>query len=121
MATLRRLHTAGFYRDLERRAARLYHGVLEAARAAEVPLQPARIGSLMGFFFTDRPVVDYASAKSADTRRFAAFFWAMLEAGVYLAPSQFEALFVSSAHTARDLDHTVEAAAGAFRRARAAG
>jgi len=121
LATLQRLHVTGFYRDLERRAARLYAGLLEAARAAQVPVQPARVGSLMGFFFSDRPVVDYASAKSADTRRFAAFFWAMLEAGVYLAPSQFEALFVSSAHTVRDLDQTVEAAAGAFRRARAAG
>jgi len=117
LATLRRLRAAGFYAELDRRAARLYDGLREAARAAGVPIQPARVGSLLGFFFADRPVIDYASAKSADTKRFAAFFWAMLEAGVYIAPSQFEALFVSSAHTTREIDQTIEAAAGAFRRA----
>jgi glutamate-1-semialdehyde 2,1-aminomutase len=117
LATLRRLRTVGFYGRLERRAARLYDGLIKAAHTTGVPIQPARVGSLMGFFFADRPVIDYASAKSADTKRFAAFFWAMLEAGVYIAPSQFEALFVSSAHTAREIDQTVEAAAGAFQRA----
>jgi glutamate-1-semialdehyde 2,1-aminomutase len=117
LATLRRLRSAGFYAALERRAAHLYDGLIEAARVAGVPIQPARVGSVLGFFFAKRPVTDYASAKSADTRKFAAYFWAMLEAGVYVAPSQFEALFVSGAHTARDVDQTIEAAAGAFQRA----
>jgi len=117
LATLRRLRSAGFYAALERHSARLHAGLIEAAREAGVPIQPARVGSVIGFFFTDRPVTDYTSAKSADTRKFAAYFWAMLEAGVYVAPSQFEALFVSGAHTARDIDQTIEAATGAFRHA----
>jgi len=114
LATLRRLRAANFYDKLEQRAARLSDGLIDAARTAGVPIQPARIGSVLGFFFTDRPVTDYASAKLADTRRFAAYFWAMLEAGVYVAPSQFEALFLSGAHTQRDIDRTIDAAAGAF-------
>jgi glutamate-1-semialdehyde 2,1-aminomutase len=117
LATLRRLCTAGFYGQLERRAARLYDGLIKAAKTAGVSIQPARVGSLLGVFFTDRAVIDYASAKSANTKRFAAFFWAMLEAGVYIAPSQFEALFISSAHTTRDIDQTIQAAVGAFHRA----
>jgi glutamate-1-semialdehyde 2,1-aminomutase len=117
LATLRRLRTAGFYGQLERRAARLYDGLIKAAKTAGVSIQPARVGSLLGVFFTDRAVIDYASAKSANTKRFAAFFWAMLEAGVYIAPSQFEALFISSAHTTRDIDQTIQAAVGAFHRA----
>jgi glutamate-1-semialdehyde 2,1-aminomutase len=122
LATLRRLRAANFYDKLEQRAARLSDGLQEAAQTAGVPIQAARAGSLLGLFFTDRRIIDYASAKSADTMRYAAFFWAMLEAGVYIAPSQFEALFVSSAHTAREIDQTLTAAAGAFRRvARARG
>jgi glutamate-1-semialdehyde 2,1-aminomutase len=117
LATLRRLRAANFYDKLEQRAAQLSDGLREAAKIAGVPIQQARAGSLLGLFFTDRQIIDYASAKSADTTRFAAFFWAMLEAGIYIAPSQFEALFVSSAHTAREIDQTIAAAAGAFRRA----
>lgn len=114
LATLRRLRAANFYDKLEQRAARLSDGLREAAQTAGVPIQPARVGSLLGLFFADRQVIDYASAQLADTKRFAVFFWAMLEAGVYIAPSQFEALFVSSAHTAREIDQTIAAAAGAF-------
>ncbi len=117
LATLRRLRSAGFYATLERRAAQLHDGLVEAARTAGISIQPARVGSVLGFFFTHHPVTDYASAKSADTRKFAAYFWAMLKAGIYVAPSQFEALFLSGAHTKRDIDQTVDAAAGAFRRA----
>ena len=65
-------------------------------------------------FFTDQPVVDYRSAKLADTRRYARFFHAMLDRGFYLAPSQFEAGFVSLAHTDADVDATLNAAVGAF-------
>jgi glutamate-1-semialdehyde 2,1-aminomutase len=115
LATLSRLKPA-VYAQLEKRADRLYRGVTEAARSMGIALSSARVGSLMGFFFTDQPVTDYASAKRADTRRFATFFWAMLEAGVYLAPSQFEALFLSAAHTAADVDRTINAAREAFRR-----
>jgi glutamate-1-semialdehyde 2,1-aminomutase len=115
LATLSRLKPA-VYAQLEKRADRLYRGVTEAARSMGIALSSARVGSLMGFFFTDQPVTDYASAKRADTRRFATFFWAMLEAGVYLAPSQFEELFLSAAHTAADVDRTINAAREAFRR-----
>jgi len=115
LATLRRLRAAGLYAMLERRAAQLQDGLIDAARTAGVPIQPARVGSVLGFFFTDRPVTDYTSANQSDTRRFAAYFWSMLEAGVYVAPSQFEALFLSTTHTRRDIDRTIDAAAGAFR------
>ncbi len=116
IAMLNQIKTAGFYAKLERRSKQLYHGLIEAAHSAGVPIAPARAGSLMGFFFTGRPVVDYASAKTADTKRFAAFFWSMMESGVYLAPSQFEALFVSGAHTENDIKRTIETAKQAFRR-----
>ncbi len=115
IATLKRLGSPGFYTTLNRRADQLFGGLVSAARSAGIPISSAQIGSLMGFFFTDRPVTDYASARSADTQRYAAFFWAMLEAGIYLAPSQFEALFVSSAHTSGEINRTIEAADAAFR------
>ena len=70
----------------------------------------------MGGFFTDGPVVDYVSAKQSDTARYAKFFHHMLKRGSYFAPSQFEAAFVSTAHTAADVDRTVEAAHEAFKR-----
>jgi glutamate-1-semialdehyde 2,1-aminomutase len=69
---------------------------------------------MMTWFFTDQPVTDYASAKASDTRCFAKFFHAMLERGVYLPPSQFEALFVSVAHTEADIARTVDAAKESF-------
>ncbi|MCI0526553.1 MAG: aspartate aminotransferase family protein, partial [Nitrospira sp.] len=65
-------------------------------------------------FFTDTPVVDYATAKTSDTKRYAKYFWMMLERGVYLAPSQFEAGFVSAAHTDEDIEKTIAAAAEVF-------
>ena len=69
-----------------------------------------QIGSLLSVFFTDRPVIDFAGAKSSDTERYAAYFRAMLQLGIYLAPAQFEAMFISAAHTKDDLMHTVLAA-----------
>jgi glutamate-1-semialdehyde 2,1-aminomutase len=72
---------------------------------------------MMTTFFTDREVVDWATAKTADTKRYAAFFRTMLEQGVSLAPSQFEAAFVSAAHTAEEIDRTLAAARAAFRAA----
>jgi glutamate-1-semialdehyde 2,1-aminomutase len=73
--------------------------------------QVNQIGSLMSVFFTEQPVVDYDSAMTADTARYAAYFNAMLDQGIYLAPSQFEAMFLSAAHTAEDLERTKEALA----------
>ena len=80
-----------------------YAGVDWAAEKHDVPLTINRVGSMLTAFFCDGPVTDYASAKRADTKRYARYFHAMLERGVFLAPSQFEAAFVSLAHTDADI------------------
>jgi glutamate-1-semialdehyde 2,1-aminomutase len=92
------------YRKLEEKTARL------CAELPKMPVKQYRIGSIFCHFFTDREVTDYASAKSCDTKRYAKFFHAMLERGVYLAPSQFEVGFMSLAHTEEDIEKTVRAA-----------
>jgi glutamate-1-semialdehyde 2,1-aminomutase len=114
IATLRLLQEPGVYERLEEMSQRLYDGLQAAAQRAGVPVYMTRIGSMFCPFFTARPVTDYASARAADTARFQRFFHSMLEAGVYLAPSQFEAGFVSTAHTERDIDRTIEASQRAF-------
>jgi glutamate-1-semialdehyde 2,1-aminomutase len=103
------------YRQLAKLGAHLAAGLAEAARAANVPVQINAFGSMLTPFFTDRPVRDYLSALSADTQAYAAFFREMLAQGVYLPPSQFEAWFLSAAHTERDVDRTVRAAREAFK------
>ncbi|MBE3588238.1 MAG: glutamate-1-semialdehyde 2,1-aminomutase [Thermoanaerobacteraceae bacterium] len=114
LATLQVLKQPGTYAELERKSALLEQGLREAAREAGVPVTFNRVGSMLCAFFTDRPVEDYASACTADTTRFAAFFRSMLEQGIYLAPSQFEAAFLSLAHTDEHIARTVEAARKAF-------
>ena len=114
LATLAALRTSGVYDRLEGLGAQAEAGLTEAARKAGVPLTINRVGSMLTGFFSDAPVVDWNSAKRADTKRYAAFFHAMLERGVYLAPSQFEAAFVSLAHGPADLDHTARAATEAM-------
>jgi glutamate-1-semialdehyde 2,1-aminomutase len=99
---------------LERAGARLVSGLEAGARAAGVPLQCARVGTMFGFFFADAPVTDWASAKCSDTRRFGRFHRAMLERGIYFAPSQFEAAFLSIAHLDAEIDRTIEAAGEVF-------
>ena len=89
-------------------------GVLAAAKEAGVPLCCNRVGSMFTFFFTETPVVDWETAKIADTAKFGKFFHHMLENGVYLAPSQFEAGFMSFAHSAEDVQRTVDAAKAFF-------
>jgi glutamate-1-semialdehyde 2,1-aminomutase len=108
--TLTLLQAPGFYADLEAKGQRLAEGFLEAATAAGIPVQVNRVGSMLTNFFTGVPVTEYAIAKTADTKRYGIFFRAMLERGVSLAPSQFEAAFVSAAHSAEDLTTTVAAA-----------
>ncbi|MCL4534421.1 MAG: glutamate-1-semialdehyde 2,1-aminomutase [Bacteroidetes bacterium] len=115
IAALEVLRGPGVYGLLEQRAARLAEGMGAAARQAGVPVFATRVGSMMTTFFTGQAVVDYQSAKTADTQRYAAWFRNMLESGVYFAPSQFEAGFVSLAHSDADIDATIEAAAKAFR------
>ena len=97
----------GIYAQLDARTAQL-------AAVAPAGFTVNRVGSMFTFFFTDGPVTDYESAKTSDTARFARFFRGMLERGVYLAPSQFEAAFVSAAHTEEDIRRTIEAARGCF-------
>jgi glutamate-1-semialdehyde 2,1-aminomutase len=104
------LHAApGFYEALDARAKRLGDGIAAALAATDAPATATRVGSLLTLFFTREPVRDYAGAKKSDTRRFAAFFHAMLDRGIFLAPSQFEALFVSSAHSDADIARTIAA------------
>ena len=112
--TLRVLREPGVWDGLERAAARLVDGLADAARDVGIPVQVARVGSMFGLFFADEPVRSWDDARRADTGRFAAFHRALLERGVYLAPSQFEAGFLSTAHGEPEIDATIAAARGAF-------
>jgi len=112
--TLKVLAQPGAYERLEERSARLVDGIRAAAEAARIPAFQTRVGSLFCTFFSAERVADYASAKRSDTGRYALFFRAMLENGVYLAPSQFEAGFLSLAHSEQDIERTIEAAEAAF-------
>ena len=114
--TLKLLSRPGVYKQLERRSEDLSEGLADAAKKAGVPVFGARVASLMTLFFTSQIVTDYAAAKTSDTKSYAKFFTNMLEEGVYLAPSQFEAAFLSTAHTAADIEKTVKAAYNAFRK-----
>jgi glutamate-1-semialdehyde 2,1-aminomutase len=118
MATLELLERPGVYRELETKAQYLVKGLSEAALQAQVPVVTNRIGSMACSFFTGVPVTDFTTAQQADTGQYAVFFREMLRRGVYLAPSQFEAYFVGLTHEKADLDHTIEAAAEAFKRVR---
>ena len=115
LVTLRRLRDEAVYERLERAGARLVEGMTEAAREAGVPVVTNRVGSMWTTFFTDEPVTDWTSASRADRAAFGRFFHAMLAEGVYLAPSQFEAGFISLAHADELIDRTVEAARRAFK------
>jgi glutamate-1-semialdehyde 2,1-aminomutase len=106
------------YRTLEAKAARLADGLTSAATTAGIEVQVPRVGPLLGLFFAAAPVVDYDGAKAADAKRYALFFHALLDRGFYFAPSPFEAIFVSLAHSEAHIDSTVEAAAEAFREVR---
>ncbi len=108
------LMTAAAYEKLERTSAKLAEGLARAAAEAKVPAQVNRVGSMLTVFFSERPVLDAASARACSTKRFAAFFHALLEKGVYFPPSQFEAAFLSTAHTDGDVEATLEAARAGF-------
>ncbi|GAB6157762.1 glutamate-1-semialdehyde 2,1-aminomutase [Desulfotomaculum varum] len=117
IATLEQLQQPGVYEELNRKSGLLAHGLSQAAQAAGVPVCFNRVESLQTCFFTGQPVRDFAGASTSDTKRYAVFFKSMLEQGIYLAPSQFEALFISTAHTDSDIERTVEAAYHAFKAA----
>ena len=114
LVTLRELRKPGVFDRLLAQTERLCQGIGQAAAEAGIPVYQTRVGTMFSTFFTEVPVTDYASAKESDTERFGRFFQGMLERGVYLAPSQFEAGFTSTAHTTEVIDATVEAAQGAF-------
>ncbi len=105
----------GVYESLEKISAQLTDGLAALFSEAGVPCTMNRVGSMFTGFFTDRAVIDYETAKTSDKARFGKFFHAMLDRGVYLAPSQFEAAFVSTAHDGRALDKTLSAAREALR------
>lgn len=114
IATLRTLFDGGLFDDAKKLTATLINGLIEVSQSLGVPLQAGNVGTMFGFYFLKTPdaiIHDYASAKQhAHTERYAKFFHAMLERGVYLAPSQFEAGFLSSAHTMDDIQTTISAA-----------
>jgi glutamate-1-semialdehyde 2,1-aminomutase len=110
IATLRTLRDDPPYERLEQLSARLEAGFREAAVNARVPHHLARVGSMMTLFFAVEAISDWPSASRCDTARFARWFWAMLQRGVYLPCSQYEALFVSAAHADADIDTTIAAA-----------
>jgi glutamate-1-semialdehyde 2,1-aminomutase len=103
LSVLRRLRDQSVYEELERKGARLEAGLSKLGRAQ-------RVGSMLTLFMTDRPVRNFDDAQACDTERYAAHFRHLLDRGIYVAPSQFEAMFVSLAHTDEDIDRTLEAA-----------
>ncbi len=114
IATLQKLMQPGFYEALDTKMRQLQAGMDEAVKASPVPVYFKHIGTKFGLFFTPHEVTDYASAKTADTKAYARFFWNMIERGVYFAPSQFEAGFISAAHSSELIEQTIEAARESF-------
>jgi glutamate-1-semialdehyde 2,1-aminomutase len=112
------IQAPGFHDELERRTHLLCDGLEAAARDADVALTTNRVGGMFGLFFSSAKVDTYAQAIACDTAMFNRFFHAMLERGVYLAPSAFEAGFLSSAHGDAEITATIDAAREAFRIAR---
>src|SRR5687767_499652 len=115
IAALTELQKPGTYQKLEASGADLEQGMRDAARAANIPVQFNRIGSMFCAYFTDQPVHNLADAMRSDRDRFARYFHGMLERGVYFAPSQFEAGFISLAHTEDQIRHTITSASEVFR------
>ncbi|MBD0355521.1 MAG: glutamate-1-semialdehyde 2,1-aminomutase [Rubrobacteraceae bacterium] len=118
LATLRAAGESGFYERLERLGERWRQGMREAASAGDIPFTINQIGSMVSLFFTGGPVTDFATAAASDTEAFRDFFWHMVSRGIYLAPSQYEAGFISCVHSEEDLEKTVEAAREWFVKAR---
>src|SRR5579859_799259 len=119
--TLKELQAPGAWAAMARSSEQLVTGLDAAAQEACVPSVVQRVGTMFTTFFTDQPVINWATARTANTQKFGAFFREMLEGGVYLAPSQFEAGFMSTKHGPIELEFTVRAAERAFRRIRQAG
>ncbi len=114
--TLELLKVKKVYQDLEKKTFYLTEKISECAEERGIPFSMNRAIGMFTLFFTEGPVRDYRSAKKSDTKRFAQFFIEMMNEGIYLPPSQFEAWFISLAHTQKDLDKTIEACDAAFRK-----
>ena len=114
IATLKQIQKDGFYEALDQKAEQLLSGMESVARKIGIPVQAQRVGSMLGFFFNDRPVANFDDAKTSDLKTFAAFYNGLRQAGIYIAPSQFEALFVSAAHQTEHIDATLEAVEHVF-------
>jgi glutamate-1-semialdehyde 2,1-aminomutase len=115
IAALEDLIAGDTYRKLEDLGSALEKGLKDAAASAEIPVQLNRIGSMFCANFTDQPVNNLADAMKSDRTRFARYFHGMLDEGIYLAPSQFEAGFISAAHTPEDIEKTIRSAAKVFK------
>ncbi len=115
LATLREIAKPGFFDALAQRTRALVEGLVGAAREADIPLCGDSEGGMFGFFFHDQLPQDYATVMTTDKERFNRFFHGMLEQGVYLAPALYEAGFVSAAHSAQDIDQTLQAARQSFK------
>ena len=109
-----REHKQGIYSWIEKLSKELVEGVAAAAKDAGVALCYNRVGSMFTWFFNDGPVTDWESASKSDTEAFGKFFRAMLDSGVYLPPSQYEAAFLGATHSEEDVRQTIAAAKGAF-------
>jgi glutamate-1-semialdehyde 2,1-aminomutase len=114
IATLKQLKNVGFYEKLDQTTERLAAGLKTIAADSGVAVAVDHVGSMMGMFFTDRPVRNFADAKTSNLDTFTEYYQKMLDRGIYLAPSQFEALFLSAAHTDEQIDQTLTAAAAVF-------
>jgi len=110
LATLRLLQRPGTYEELERKTTNLAQGLKSIAQELDFPIWVNGIGAMFSAFFTDQKVKDYRRACTSDVELFAKFFRGMLERGIYLAPSQFEAVFLSTAHSNNDIEFTLEQA-----------
>lgn len=115
LATLKELKANPPYDHLEKMGQRLVEGLHKAGQESGLPHYLARVGSMWTLFFNSAPVTDYDTAKCCDTKRFGRFFWAMMEGGVYLPCSQFEAAFISAQHCEQDIDKTIAAARQSLR------
>jgi len=115
IATLKALQPPGIWDALEASSQKLADGIGEAAREAGIPIWQNRVGTMFATFFTDQPVRDWPTAKTSDTDRFGRFFQGMLRQGVYLAPSQFEAGFMSTAHGDAEIEATLAAVQHVFK------
>ena len=116
IATLKELSKPGIYQELEEKSKKLEQGIKQAALNNGIPITQNRAGSMLCTFFTSTEVVDYDTACTSDTKLFARFFRELLKEGIYIAPSQFEAMFVSIAHTDEDIDVTIDAVERVFKR-----